>query len=872
MQLKSKVKITVDPKFGVIQETSDTAEMVIRADVPVTIEGSGTTIGYSPEDPTQWSSLPTTLIQAVDYLAAGSGSGGGGGVPLNFSQTKGAQVTITAVEAKPATVVSTTITTQGNPVQIIVSGDANPSSSGSWGLLNIYRGGTAVGQLVQFESSAANENVPYCLQVVDEPAAGTWTYSLKVTSVTSDTQFGEAAGPIITVTELGAEAGGGGGGSIGGTIAVNEVAFGTGIGTISGSSNLTYNSGTQDLTVGDGAPHSIRIGPYGYVSNPIIESLDSMNINIVNFSGALGIQAANNDLVLIGGDDGGGQSYLQTQPNVRLETQGRLLVKPATDGVDGVEVRNSTDALLVQIDTSAKTTTLTGDTNSVLTLVDEIAAAPFFTATPVTRELALTDPTTLTDTTLITPTDVSVNNGTQTGNLSGGQVRVTDAGTTNVLAMSIPGGLATLTAEDGAGIAAELHVSASNLTMQSMVASGDFLSIDASSQRLTVVDPGTGADSAYLEGGRVTIDAAGNTLSFDAFVTPTITTLNLGSSLPMPLNLAIEALQINGASGSAGDVLTSSGPGAAPVWQAPTSASFGSKVLLCVEGGSYATIQAAIDAAADWDVILVGPKAAGASWGPAVFSPGKRLVVASLGSKWSTQVLVDSITFNANSGLNILNNTVFVRGLFINSSFTALAPGVNFYGSAPARLRLQECFIYNSNAAAGTGVASNNSGSGSSLYLDSCIVQSGASTGIGLDHQQGYTIIRNDSEISRYQYPLQCAAGNVEIYDSILDGTGIANEVVRMTGGLVTCGYTTIKNTTTNASGVNLTAAGAAFGMGDATFSIATGTGYCVNGVAGGVYLYGNVSYSNTAAAAYNVKVKNTLTTLAVTQVFTSSP
>ena len=289
----------------------------------------------------------------------------------------------------------------------------------------------------------------------------------------------------------------------------------------------------------------------------------------------------------------------------------------------------------------------------------------------------------------------------------------------------------------------------------------------------------------------------------------------------------------------------------------------GSKVLLCVEGGAYATIQDAINAAADWDVILVGPKAAGASWGPAAFSPGKRLVVASLGSKWSTQVRVDSLTFNVSSGANALLNTVFVRGLYVNSSFTALAPGVNFYGAFPGRLRLQECFIYNSNAAAGTGVVSNNSGSGSSLYIDNCIIQSGASTGIGVDHQQGYTAIRNDSEISRYQYPLQCArpglpTSTVEILDSVLDGTGIANEVVRITGGLVTCGYSTIKNATTDASGVNLTAAGAVFGAGDATFAIATGTGYCVRGVVNSVYLYGSVTYSNSAVpgGAFNVKVQ----------------
>jgi len=313
-----------------------------------------------------------------------------------------------------------------------------------------------------------------------------------------------------------------------------------------------------------------------------------------------------------------------------------------------------------------------------------------------------------------------------------------------------------------------------------------------------------------------------------------------------------------------------------------SAAKLGSKTLLVVEGGAYNTIQEAIDAASDNDVILVGPKASGGSWGPVVFASNKRLVVASLLAKWSTQVKVDSVTFDVQApavGQSILNSTVFVRGLHINSSFTAAAPGVKFSGSSPGRLRIQECFIYNSNSATGTGVVSNNSGTGSSLYLDNCIVQSGWSTGIGVDHVQGYTSIRNGSEISRFQYPLQCAAGNVEILNTVLDGTGIANEVVRVSGGLVTCGYTTIKNTTTNGSGVNLTTAGASFGIGDGTFSISTGTGYCVKGVVGSYYLYGNVTYSNSAATPYNVKVQtgspanpaSFLTAVPVAQAFTAS-
>jgi len=196
-----------------------------------------------------------------------SGSGSGGTVPLNVEQTKGSQITITAAVAKPATVVSVTITTQGNPVQIIVSGDANPSSAG-WGRLNIYRDTTAVGQQVQFESNGANENVPYSLQVVDQPAAGTWTYSLKVDSITTDTQFGEAAGPIITAAELGgvgsATPSGAASGDLGGSYPSPDVV------AIQGYSISTTAPGSGEALVWDGSnwsPTAISAGAGGNDTN-----------------------------------------------------------------------------------------------------------------------------------------------------------------------------------------------------------------------------------------------------------------------------------------------------------------------------------------------------------------------------------------------------------------------------------------------------------------------------------------------------------------------------------------------------------------------------------------------------------------------------
>lgn len=352
-------------------------------------------------------------------------------------------------------------------------------------------------------------------------------------------------------------------------------------------------------------------------------------------------------------------------------------------------------------------------------------------------------------------------------------------------------------------------------------------------------------------------------------VTPTIRARDFDDSATT-LELTVGGLTLNGGAGAAGEVLTSNGAGSAPTWQAASSG-LGptNKVHYVVQGGSYATIQAAIDAAADLDVIFVGPKTGGGSWGAATFSAGKRLVVIGMQAKYEEHAQIDSVTFSPSTGLNILLNTIYIRGLFINSDFS-VTPGVTFGGTAPGRLRMQECYVYNSGAS-GTGVSSNNSGSGSSLHIDNCLIQSGNNVGVGVDHVQGYTLFKNGCEVSRYQYQVQCAAGTVEILNTILDGLA-ANEVIRISGGVVTCGYSTIKNATANSSGVNLTTAGAVFGMGDATFAIATGTGYCVNGVAGAFFLYGHITYSNSAAAAFNVKVKNTITSLPSTQAFTSSP
>jgi hypothetical protein len=109
----------------------------------------------------------------------------------------------TGVNTVGRTILSTTFTSTGNPVMIIVTGDANPTSGAGYVILQLARNGGAIGMKVQAEQLNANVNVPYCVQVVDTPAAGTYTYSLQTVGVIGGTwDFGEQDGPTMTIVEL----------------------------------------------------------------------------------------------------------------------------------------------------------------------------------------------------------------------------------------------------------------------------------------------------------------------------------------------------------------------------------------------------------------------------------------------------------------------------------------------------------------------------------------------------------------------------------------------------------------------------------------------------------------------------------------------
>jgi len=121
------------------------------------------------------------------------------GGSLNYVQTQPTRSTSVTIGQ---TIASVSITTTGGPVMICANGDVNGMSNGAYTVYNLYRDSTEIGTRQQAESSATNENAPYAISVVDAPSAGTYTYALKIVSVTGTVDFGEHTGPTLYAVEL----------------------------------------------------------------------------------------------------------------------------------------------------------------------------------------------------------------------------------------------------------------------------------------------------------------------------------------------------------------------------------------------------------------------------------------------------------------------------------------------------------------------------------------------------------------------------------------------------------------------------------------------------------------------------------------------
>lgn len=262
--------------------------------------------GYYYWDGSKWNGL-------VDQGSLNSFSG----FNPNYAQSNASAV------SKSATgdiIVSQSITTSGRPVQIIATGDANPANNGAWVQLQLYRDGTAIGKKVQAESSSSNENVPYCLNFIDNPTTpGTYTYSVRIVGGSGAFGFGESDGNHITILELGAWSAGTMPVSKGGTgnssFTSGSVMFSDGTNITQKNANLFWDNSNNRLGVGNNAPSA---------------TLDvTGNVNV---AGALNVTGSSNvnfqtPALLIGngsGDEGGEIQLATAQTNQSLS--GRVIV------------------------------------------------------------------------------------------------------------------------------------------------------------------------------------------------------------------------------------------------------------------------------------------------------------------------------------------------------------------------------------------------------------------------------------------------------------------------------------------------------------------------------------------------------------------
>lgn len=126
------------------------------------------------------------------------------GSTANYSQgTQGIQF-LTSGGPFPKTIVSASITSYGNPILAICSGDVDPGYGGpASGSLQIYRDNTPIGQPVAFESSTQIITCAYSVSCIDAPPAGTYTYYLKANRLQPNSMFGTDSGPNLILMEIG---------------------------------------------------------------------------------------------------------------------------------------------------------------------------------------------------------------------------------------------------------------------------------------------------------------------------------------------------------------------------------------------------------------------------------------------------------------------------------------------------------------------------------------------------------------------------------------------------------------------------------------------------------------------------------------------
>ena len=299
-----------------------------------------------------FTTLSSSVDSRLDTLEASIITGS-----VNYVQKLGSRVT--GVTSTGATIISENITTTGNPVQIMVTGDANPVNVASWARLQIFRNETAIGNIVQVENSS-NLNVPYCLNVIDTASAGTYTYSMRtVSGISGLFDFGESTGPTLTAVELN-----------------SKTSFPSG--TISGSSQLTSSFDTRYTLSG-----SVSAVPSGTISgsSQLTSSYDARYTLSSSFSSiSSSFNSRFNGLVTTGSNTFSGSQIFSGSMVV---TSGQIIASAITNNSSSLFLQSGSNLYvqnngLVEITGSLNATSITGSiaaTNGVISGSTQLTTA-----------------------------------------------------------------------------------------------------------------------------------------------------------------------------------------------------------------------------------------------------------------------------------------------------------------------------------------------------------------------------------------------------------------------------------------------------------------------------------------------------------------
>jgi hypothetical protein len=97
-----------------------------------------------------------------------------------LANTRNTQAIVSISTGTPTAIASVTITTTGKPVILSGNMDFNPNEDVTWHWYAFYRDGSQVGgAYINDASNGASANVPVALSYLDNPAAGTYTYSIR---------------------------------------------------------------------------------------------------------------------------------------------------------------------------------------------------------------------------------------------------------------------------------------------------------------------------------------------------------------------------------------------------------------------------------------------------------------------------------------------------------------------------------------------------------------------------------------------------------------------------------------------------------------------------------------------------------------------